>query len=118
MEITSVSLIYILTRLGKRILDFFRHWYVDGFLKASDLSLGVLERLDRIFALRITFKNLFQPLYQDYSLIGYLLGFIFRTARILAALAIYGAFISICAFLFLIWAGTPIYAMYQILINF
>ena len=115
MEITSVSLIYILTRFGKRILDFFRHWYVDGFLKASDLSLGVLEQLDRIFAIRITAKNWFQPLYQDYSIIGYLWGFIFRTIRILAALLVYGIFVAASFGLFLLWALIPIYAIYQII---
>ena len=115
MEVTNVSLVYLLTHLGGRVLDFFRHWYFYGFLKATHLSYNALERLDQIFALRITVKNWFQPLYQDYSVIGYLWGFIFRTVRILAALLVYGIFMAASLGLFLLWALIPIYAMYKII---
>src|SRR3989344_960978 len=117
MEINSISLVYLLTHLGKRVLDFSRHWYVDGFLKASDLSLNFLERLDRFFALRISVKNWLQPLYQDYSVIGYLWGFIFRTARIISALMIYGLFVFLSGMLFLLWMAVPPYVIYNIFIN-
>ncbi len=114
MELINTSVIYLLRRLGIRILDFFRHWYIDGFLKASDWSLQVLERLDRIFAIRITLKNWLQPLYQDYSPIGYLWGFIFRSLRIFAGLILYLLFFILSVALFLLWALIPIYAIYKI----
>lgn len=117
MEISNISLVYLLTHLGRRVLDFFRHWYFYGFLKATHWSYNVLERLDRIFALRITVKNWLQPLYQDYSAIGYLLGFIFRTARIFTALAVYGFFMVAALGLFLLWAVIPPYVIYQIFSN-
>ncbi len=118
MEINSLSLVYILTNLGRRVLDFFWHWYVDGFLRASDWSLQALERLDKIFALRITFKNLFQPLYQDYTLIGYMWGFIFRSLRLFIGSVLYLSFFILSVVLFLIWALIPIYTLYQIFANF
>lgn len=113
----EVSLVYLITHLGRRISDFFRHWYLDGFLKATHWFLNFLERLDRIFALRITAKNWFQPLFQDYTLIGYLWGFVFRTVRIAVGLLIYAFFAIIFAGLFLLWAALPLYSMYQIITN-
>lgn len=117
MEVTNLSLVYLLTHLGRRVLDFFRHWYYHGFLRATHWSYNFLERLDRFFALRITAKNWFQPLYQDYTFIGYLWGFVFRTTRILAALTVYGFFIAISFCLFLLWAAIPIFVIYQIIKN-
>ena len=117
MEINSISVVYLLAHLGRRILDFFRHWYFYGFLKAINWSYNVLERLDRNFALRVTAKNLFQPLYQDYSAIGYLWGFIFRTARIFTGLVIYGIFIILSSAIFILWALLPPYVIYQIFTN-
>lgn len=118
MEVSNVSLVYLLTHLGRRVLDFFRHWYWHGFLRAIHWSYNFLERLDRIFALRITIKNWFQPLYQDYSVIGYLWGFVFRTVRILAALLVYGVFLAASLGLFLLWAAIPLFVIYNILSNF
>ena len=110
-------MVYLFAHLGRRVLDFFRHWYFYGFLRATHWAYNFLERLDRIFALRITAKNWLQPLYQDYSFIGYLWGFIFRTVRILAALLVYGFFAAFSFGLFILWALIPPYVIYKILIN-
>lgn len=115
MEITNISLIYILTHLGRRVLDFFRHWYWHGFLLATHWFYNFLERLDRVFALRITIKNWLQPLYQDYTVIGYAWGFIFRTARIILGLAVYAGFILLAIALFLVWSAIPPYVVYKII---
>lgn len=117
MEVSNLSLVYLFTHLGRRVLDFFRHWYYHGFLRATHWTYNILERLDRIFALRITVKNWFQPLFQDYSLIGYLWGFIFRTARIFAALAAYGIVILAALGIFILWALIPPFVIYKILVN-
>jgi len=117
MKYLNISLIYIFNHLLERILDFFRHWYLDGFLKATHWSLNILERFDRVFALRITVKNWLQPLYQDYTIIGYLWGFLFRTVRIFSGLIIYAIFVLLSSATFLVWASIPIYVIYQIFSN-
>ena len=117
MEVNSVSLVYILTHLGKRALDFFRHWYVNGFLRTIHWTYNILEKFDRYFALRITMKNWFQPLYQDHTFLGYFFGFVFRTARILTGLLVYGLTIILAASIYLLWAMAPIYVIYKIFIN-
>lgn len=118
MQYLDISLLYIITHLGRRISDFFRHWYIDGFFRSVDWSLSILERLDKSFAVRITAKNWFQPLFQDYTVIGHIWGFIFRTIRIFAGLAVYLVFILFAATLFAAWAGLPLFAIYQIITKF
>ncbi len=118
MEFADLSILYILKHFIGRIGDFFRHWYFDGFLRSVDWFLAILERLDKRFAVRITAKNWFQPLYQDYTVIGYIWGFIFRTIRIFAGLAVYLVFILLAILLFAIWAVFPIFVIYNILTNF
>jgi len=81
------------------------------------MFLGFLEELDKFVALRITAKNWFKPLYQDYSIIGYLWGFIFRTIRILIGLAIYLFLFFVSIGIFILWAFIPVYVIYQIFIN-
>lgn len=117
MQFSDISLLYITTHLGRRISDFFRHWYVDGFFRAMDWALSGLERLDKRFAVRITAKNWFQPLYQDYTIIGYVWGFIFRTVRIFVGLSVYLAFVIFAASLFSAWAALPVFVIYQIFTN-
>ena len=117
MSYLDVSLLYIITHLGRRISDFFRHWYIDGFLRSVDWVLSILEKLDKRFAVRITAKNWLQPLYQDYTVIGYIWGFIFRTIRIFIGLAVYLVFILFTAMLFAGWAAFPAFVIYQIFIN-
>ncbi|MBI4992372.1 MAG: hypothetical protein HZB99_04105 [Candidatus Harrisonbacteria bacterium] len=117
MEINSVSLVYIFTHLGKRILGFFGHWYINGFLRIVHWTYNILEKLDRYFALRITMKNWFQPLYQDYTPIGYLWGFTFRTVRILISLIVYAVIIFLSASVYILWAAVPIYVIYKIFTN-
>ncbi len=117
MQYLDISLLYILARLVKRATDFFKHWYINGFFQAMRWTLDVYERLDHKFALRITVRYWMQPLYQDYSIIGYIFGFIFRTVRIIAALIIYTFVFFIALFLFLLWAAIPVAVVYSIFKN-
>lgn len=110
----EISPIYLLRHAVYRIVEFFRHWYIHGFLRAGDWTIGFLERLDKWFALRITLKNIFKPLYQDYSFIGYIWGFIFRSARLFAGGIIYIVIILAAIGLYAIWAALPIFIIYKI----
>lgn len=112
------SVIYILNRYLFRIYYFLYHWYVRGFRKFLNRVINYLEKLDYKFALRINLKNIFQPLFQDYSIASHILGFISRSIRIIVAGIIYAVFIIFCAALFLIWAAVPVFAIYQIITNF
>lgn len=74
---------------------------------------NLFEELDKGFALKINFRNLFKPLYQDRNIIGYVLGFLFRGTRILLALAAYFTIFSITASLYVLWLLLPIFFAYK-----
>jgi len=76
--------------------------------------VSFLERLDRTLAFRITLKYLFHPLYQDYTVIGYILGFIFRSFRLVAGGLVYAAIILAAAALYLVWLLVPVFIIYRI----
>jgi len=118
MSYFGMSVVYILNRYVFRIYYFLYHWYVRGFRKVSNWAINTLAKLDYKFALRINLKNIFQPLFQDYSIVGHVLGFVSRSVRIIMAGIIYAVFIIFCAVLFLAWAAIPAFAVYRIVINF
>ncbi|KKU83417.1 MAG: hypothetical protein UY12_C0037G0009 [Parcubacteria group bacterium GW2011_GWA2_47_8b] len=109
----NFSLIYLAQRFFYRIYEFLRNWYVGGFLAAVHKTLNILEAFDRRLALRINLRYLFRPIYQDYSFLGRLLGFLFRGVRIIYASLIYFVIIVIAAGIYLAWAVAPIYILYK-----
>lgn len=113
-----MSVVYILNRYLFRIYYFLYHWYVRGFRRVSNRAMNYLEKLDYKFALRINLKNIFQPLFQDYSVMGHVLGFVSRSIRIVVASIVYAVFIVFCLALYLAWAAIPAFAIYKIMINF
>lgn len=105
----SFALVYLIQRFFYRLGEFLRHWYIVSFFDISHAAINFLERLDQLFALRVTFRNWLKPLYQDYTTLGYILGFFFRTGRVIAGGLVYAAVIVIAAGIYLAWAAVPIY---------
>lgn len=91
-----------------------RHWYVDSFVHYSRFVIARLEDMDQTIALKVTWRNIFQPLYQERNVAGYLLGFIFRSIRLVMGGVIYTVVIIIAAALFLVWAGIIPYILLKI----
>ena len=109
----SPPLIYLGQRFVVNITHFIYDWYVGSFFLISRQALKIFGGFDKIFALRINFRNIFQPLYQDYSIIGHLLGLIFRLARVAVAVIFYlGLFLAAIA-VYVIWISAPVYIIYQ-----
>lgn len=69
--------------------------------------LSVFESADRTLALKITFRYFFQPLYKDYSVVGRILGVIFRTIRIVIGLVIYVFLAILFLAVYLVWIFFP-----------
>ncbi len=102
-------IIYAFNRFVFRIAEFIRHWYVDFFKFYSHKVISFLERLDRVFALKITLEHWLEPLYQDRTISGYIFGFIFRTLRIVIGASIYFCIIFAAVVVYLIWAAVPLF---------
>ncbi|MFA5386613.1 MAG: hypothetical protein WC297_03045 [Candidatus Paceibacterota bacterium] len=105
---------YVLNRFFYQITDFFNHWYVDSFYVFSQALFSFLEGLDRFFAFKITIKHFFNPLYQDRTVIGYTLGFVFRLVRVLIGFVFYVFLIVLFLIIYLAWLAIPLFIIYQI----
>lgn len=103
----NFALVYVFYRLLYRVWDFFHHWYFDSSRKFAHYFLSLLEQIDQVLAIRVTLKYFFQPLYKDYSILGRLLGVIFRSGRILIGLVIYIFIMLIYLAVYLAWLAIP-----------
>lgn len=110
MEYTPI---YLLNRAGYRLWQFISHWYVGGFLYVSHRALEILRTLDKSLALKVTLRHWLKPMYQDYTILGFVLGFLFRTIRIILGVIIYGATLAVVAAGYVIWALIPAYVIYR-----
>ena len=110
----SFSLFYLVNQLIYRIIEFFKHWYIHSFYILGNFVISLLVKLDRVFAVKISIRYLFHPLYQDYTLIGYILGFIFRLIRIFAGSLVYFLILIIAGAGYLVWLLIPIFLIYKI----
>ena len=103
-----MALTYLIQRFFYRIVEFLRHWYVKSFKIYSNFILDELQKMDRTLAWRVNVRYLFQPLYKDYSIIGYVLGFILRVSRLLGISIIYLAVFLIAIAVYVVWLMIPI----------
>jgi len=110
----NFAVTYILERFFYRIYQFLYHWYVKSARIYSNFVLNLLNAIDYRLAWKITFRHLFQPLYKDYSLLGYILGFAFRALRLLSAGVFYLLFFAVAIALYLIWIFFIPFAIYRI----
>ena len=103
----NFSLIYLVSRFFFRLSDFFHHWYIDGSRRIAHWGLSVFERFDRVIAFRITLRHFSKPLYRDYSIVGRILGVIFRSARLCVGVGMYIPLGLLWAGVYLLWIAIP-----------
>lgn len=113
----NIAAVYLLHRFFYRLTDFFYHWYMDGSRFLFHAFISTLERLDRIFAVKITLRHFFEPLYQDYSVIGRIVGVVFRTLRISLGFGAYVLVGAVFSAIYGAWLALPVviigYAFYK-----
>jgi len=69
-------------RILKGIADFLLFWYVQGSKDFWRREIKMVKGVERDIGILINLKLIFQPIYSDYSLIGKLIGPIFRLGRV------------------------------------
>jgi len=111
------ALPYVIGHFFYRIGEFLRHWYVKSAHMYTDYVFGLLRRMDRTLAWRITLKYLFKPLYGDYSFIGYVIGFIFRLFRLIGGGVIYVVVFAVAILAYLVWIFLPPYLILRMFFN-
>jgi hypothetical protein len=100
--------IYLIQRFFYRIADFFHHWYVDGSRAIGNQFMVTLQATDQTFAIKITLRHFFEPLYKDYSIIGRILGIIFRIGRIIIGGVVYLVIAVAFAIVYVAWLAIPV----------
>lgn len=103
----SFAPLYLLSRIFFRISDFFHHWYLDGTHAILRAFTSVFENLDRTFAVRVTLRYFWKPLYGDYTIVGHIFGLFFRSARVLIGGAVYSALFVVMAAAYIVWLAVP-----------
>lgn len=79
--------------------------------------LDILSDIDRKLAWKVTLRHFFEPLYQDYSLIGRMLGFVFRSLRLAGGLFIYAIVFSVAIGLYVVWVLIIPYLLLRVFIG-
>ncbi len=110
-----LSLIYLGKRFCYRVFEFFYHWYGRSPRIYSNHVFNMLQKMDYRIAWRITLKHLFEPLYKDYTIIGHILGFIFRGARLFMGSIVYLITFAIVIAVYLTWLSIPPYIIFRII---
>jgi tryptophan-rich sensory protein len=109
------SPIYLLNRFFYRLYDFFHHWYVDGSRWFGRRAMAAFTKLDRTFAVKVTLEHLFEPLYKDYTVMGRILGAIFRTLRVLVGFVVYAIVAVAILSVYIAWLAIPAYVVWRII---
>lgn len=104
----SFALGYLIRRFVFRGIDALHHWYVDGPRWFLRTFFAVLADLDRSFAVRITLRHFSEPLYQDYSIVGRVLGIVLRSLRAGLGGVIYAALGIVWGAACLAWLCIPV----------
>ncbi|KKW16877.1 MAG: hypothetical protein UY56_C0008G0020 [Parcubacteria group bacterium GW2011_GWA1_50_14] len=94
---------YLVYRFLYHILRFFHHWYRDGSRVLFHYFLRAFGKLEGVFALSLTARYFFHPLYQDFSIVGRIVGIFFRSGRILIGLFVYALLAVFFVLIYLAW---------------
>ena len=100
--------VYLAKRAAFRLYEFFHHWYGDASRFMGHAFISSLERMDKTFAVRITLRYFFEPLYKDYTVVGRILGVIFRSIRIILGTAVYLVATLLFVAVYAIWLALPL----------
>ncbi len=103
----NFALTYIFGRFFFRVGDFFHHWYADGSRRLFHYFISFLENIDQGLAFRVTLKHISEPLYGDYSFIGRIIGFVFRSIRLIIGFFVYLFLGLLFLGVYLIWIFLP-----------
>jgi len=109
--------IYLLQRFMYRIWDFFHHWYIDGSRVMGNWFMATLAATDQAFAIKITLRYFFQPLYKDFSVIGRIMGVVFRTGRIIVGGIAYLLIAAAFGIAYVVWLAIPVALLWIIIIG-
>jgi len=99
--------LYLFSTSIRAVERFLSHWYIFVFHFYWSCVARLVAFLDRYFAFKVTLLNIFSPLYQDYTFIGYVLGIFFRSIRLIVGGGVYLVVLTIVVVFYLVWVSIP-----------
>ncbi|MFA6436889.1 MAG: hypothetical protein WC242_02105 [Candidatus Paceibacterota bacterium] len=108
---------YAIKGLLRSFLGFFGDWYLVFPQIYWKKTLKFTKELDKSLAFREMARNWFSPLYQDYNIVGFLVGICIRTLWIIFDSIFYIFFFFFASLIFIIWLLILPCIIYLILYN-
>jgi len=108
---------YIFKEIIFDIIYFPFWWYTTGVKKAAIFFINEVIDWSNRLSLRILFKNMFKPMYGDYSRSGRVISLFMRLIVFGFKLIFMVIWLVILLFLFLLWIALPIFIVYMIYLN-
>lgn len=98
---------YLIQGLAMNLLVFIKRWYLDSWYRIFGAGRYLVRRLERSLAIRIHIRFFFVPLYQERNIYGYVLGFLFRSLKIVGGGALYVCIGALVLLVYVAWALLP-----------
>ena len=92
-----------------------KFWYINSVSWVWNYYVKIISTFDSQIAVKTTWKNIGQPLFQDYTLQGKFIGFIFRILRIIFGSLLYLVIAIAGAIAYLFWLLFPLLCVISIL---
>ena len=80
---------------------------MDGSRVIGRRFMATMTAADQSFAVAITLRHFFEPLYKDYTIIGRIMGIFFRSVRVVIGGALYLVLAIAFAIVYVIWLAIP-----------
>jgi hypothetical protein len=106
---------YFVQSLVFLVVSFFKHWYVDGFFYVVRAIAAMLRALEKKWALKNNAYFMFEPLYQEKNIYGYIFGFVYRSLKVFFGGMVYVVIVTCGLSLYIVWALIPLYSMYRLI---
>ncbi|MFH1509401.1 MAG: hypothetical protein ABIE68_04515 [bacterium] len=110
----SHSVKYLSLNLVGDVLNFPIWWYTKGFLRLLKFVGKQLVYFEKILGLLIKIKNLFKPMFQDYTFAGLVIGIIIRTFVLTFDIILYFLILVVAVLTILFYLLLPIFVVRQI----
>lgn len=92
-------------------------WYSTGLVEAFYRMIDTMKQANDEVALTIWIKNIFVPMYGDYTWQGRLISFMMRIVQIIGRIVIFLVWCIFAITVFTLWIIVPFFIIYQFLFN-
>lgn len=107
-------------RLGNWFIMLMFFWLIDGPRRYWKKVFGLILGFEDTWATFITLRYFFRPLYQDYTIIGRIIGPFFRLFRIIIGIMAHLFLLTVSFFIFLglclVFWGAPLFFLINLFI--